>query len=132
MPDDVRTTVLVVDDDAEFVTDFALALVASGYRVLKAADAQSAYKAMDGPKRVDLMVVDLVLPDRSGLEVILEARRHHPDIKVLATTDIQGPLHLEIATYMGADAAIHKFHSSAIGHFPAAEWVSQINKLSHN
>jgi CheY-like chemotaxis protein len=131
MPNDPRTTVLVVDDDAEFSGDLAGALDSSGYRVFQAPDVQSAYSIMDAGKRIDVMVIDLVLPDKSGLELIHTAKRKEQPAKLLATTEILDPLHLEIATYMGADAAIRKFARSPLGVFPKSEWVSAIDTLRY-
>lgn len=129
MPNDSRTTVLVVDDDAAFVSDLAVALDGSGYRVLRAADAEAAYTIMNEGKRIDVLVVDLVLPDTSGLELIHTTRRDKPAIKVLATTAILDPLHLEVATYMGAHSAIRKFPYSPSGVFPSSEWLAAIRTL---
>lgn len=132
MPNDPRTTVLVVDDDVEFVSDFAVALNACGYRVLEAPNAESAYAAMDSGKRVDVVVVDLVLPDKSGLEVLHQTRQRHPEVKLLAMTDLEDNLHLQVAKHMGADAAVRKFPASDIGDFPDEEWIAEITRLLQN
>ena len=109
MATDPRPTVLVVDDDPTFANDLSVALKASGYRVFEAADVRSAFDVVATGARIDLALVDLNLPDNSGLVIVhtMNQQERHP--KILAITAVMSDLHLEIATYMGADRAIRKF-----------------------
>jgi two-component system, OmpR family, KDP operon response regulator KdpE len=67
------TTVLVVDDDPLILRALRISLNAHGYRVLTASDGASALRAAgDEP---DVVVLDLGLPDRDGVDVITELRR---------------------------------------------------------
>jgi two-component system, OmpR family, KDP operon response regulator KdpE len=67
------TTVLVVDDDPQILRALRISLNAHGYRVLTASDGASALRAADeGP---DVIVLDLGLPDRDGVDVITGLRR---------------------------------------------------------
>ncbi|MBV8337577.1 MAG: response regulator [Alphaproteobacteria bacterium] len=67
-------TVLVVDDEPPIRRFLRTSLAASGYRIVEAADAVSALRLLAGEKP-DLVVLDLGLPDRSGLELIGEIRK---------------------------------------------------------
>jgi two-component system KDP operon response regulator KdpE len=66
--------ILLVDDDATLRQTLAIGLRAEGHDVLLSADGRSALQAAteDQP---DLMVLDLGLPDLSGVEVLRELRR---------------------------------------------------------
>ena len=66
--------VLVVDDEPPIRRFLRTSLVASDYRVIEAEDAANALRslAIDKP---DLVILDLGLPDKSGLELIGEIRR---------------------------------------------------------
>src|SRR6516225_3446100 len=67
-------TVLVVDDEPPIRRFLRTSLVASGYRVIEAQDAASALRSL-AVEKPDLVILDLGLPDRSGLELIGEIRK---------------------------------------------------------
>jgi two-component system, OmpR family, KDP operon response regulator KdpE len=67
-------TVLVVDDEPPIRRFLRTSLAASGYRIVEAEDAASAVRLFSAEKP-DLVVLDLGLPDRSGLELIPEIRQ---------------------------------------------------------
>jgi signal transduction histidine kinase len=70
-------SILVVDDDPEFLLYARAALEASGYEVSGAESAAAASAAL-ARRRFDLIVTDLRLPGASGLDVLDEARRRDP------------------------------------------------------
>ena len=70
-------TVLVVDDEPPIRRFLRTSLAAAGYRVVEAEDAAGALRALAAEKP-DLVILDLGLPDRSGLEVIAEIRKTSP------------------------------------------------------
>jgi two-component system KDP operon response regulator KdpE len=67
-------TVLVVDDEPPIRRFLRTSLAASGYRIVEAEDATGAMRlfAAESP---DLVILDLGLPDKSGLELIGEIRK---------------------------------------------------------
>jgi two-component system KDP operon response regulator KdpE len=67
------TTVLVVDDEPPIRRFLRTSLTASDYRVVEAEDAAGAMRLLAAEKP-DLVILDLGLPDRSGLEVIRQIR----------------------------------------------------------
>jgi two-component system, OmpR family, KDP operon response regulator KdpE len=67
-------TVLVVDDEPPIRRLLRTSLAASGYRVLEAEDAADAMRSLAAEKP-DLMILDLGLPDNSGVELITEVRK---------------------------------------------------------
>ena len=67
-------TVLVVDDEPPIRRFLRTSLTASGYRIVEAEDAAGALRALAAEKP-DLVILDLGLPDKSGLELIGEIRK---------------------------------------------------------
>jgi two-component system KDP operon response regulator KdpE len=67
-------TVLVVDDEPPIRRFLRTSLGASGYSVVEAADAANTLRSL-AVEKPDLVILDLGLPDRSGLELIGEIRK---------------------------------------------------------
>ncbi len=66
--------ILVVDDERDITALVAYHLARAGYRVATASDGNAALKAA-AAEPPDLVVLDLMLPGRSGFEVLAELRR---------------------------------------------------------
>ncbi len=77
--------VLVVDDESVLAEMVAMALRYEGWDVTTAADGQSAISAARAV-RPDAVVLDLMLPDMGGLEVLSRLRAQHPGLPVLLLT----------------------------------------------
>ena len=67
-------TVLVVDDEPPIRRFLRTSLVASGYRIVEAEDAAAGLRSL-AIEKPDLVILDLGLPDKSGLELIAEIRK---------------------------------------------------------
>ena len=70
-------TGLVVDDEPPIRRFLRTSLVASGYRFVEAEDAVNTLRLLAAEKP-DLVILDLGLPDKSGLELIGEIRKTSP------------------------------------------------------
>jgi DNA-binding NarL/FixJ family response regulator len=100
--------IVLVEDDAPTRHRLADALVASGFEVLYAvADCTCARKvlASTGP---DVLLVDLGLPDGSGLELIAETRERHPHTEIMVITVFGDERHVLAAIEAGAGAYLLK------------------------
>jgi DNA-binding response OmpR family regulator len=75
--------VLVIDDEAPLRESVRAALVSAGYEVIEAADADSGLR-LYREKTADLVVVDLFMPGRDGLEFIRDLRTKAPNAKIIA------------------------------------------------
>lgn len=87
----MQKKILVVDDEKDIVELIAYNLEQEGFAVLRAYDGQAAWKAVRAA-RPDLVVLDLLLPGLSGLEVCKLIRRHEeterlPVIMLTAKSD---------------------------------------------
>ncbi|MEJ2542252.1 MAG: response regulator, partial [Gemmatimonadota bacterium] len=84
----VRTaadTVLVVDDEARIRRLLEMALGDGGYRVLAAGSAEEAELLLE-KEAVDLVLTDLALPGRSGLELLSHLRSQGSETPVILIT----------------------------------------------
>lgn len=77
--------VLVVDDEPQIRTACQQALESAGYQVESAADGAGALRDLKAGS-FDAAVLDIVLPDLSGLELLRALREHDPDIVVVLIT----------------------------------------------
>jgi DNA-binding response OmpR family regulator len=77
-----RYSVLIVDDDASFVEAAAVFLGSHGYHAIKAFSGKQAMLEAQG-RSVDLAIIDLYLPDISGVRVTQEVRRVRPSAVVI-------------------------------------------------
>ena len=78
-------SVLVVDDEAVLAEMVSMALRYEGWNVATAGDGASALAAARST-RPDVVVLDIMLPDMSGLEVLRRLREQIPDLPVLLLT----------------------------------------------
>jgi CheY-like chemotaxis protein len=99
--------ILVADDEAGVRSYLRGVLENAGYEVTEAADGDRALKeARTG--RVDLLITDLVMPGREGLETIRALRKEASGVAVVAMTGALGQEFLEIARALGAQATLRK------------------------
>lgn len=77
--------ILVVDDEKLIRWSLKKNLVSVGYEVLEAEDGQRALEVLD-EEGADLMLLDIRMPQKSGLEVLAHMVAHHPEIPVVLMT----------------------------------------------
>jgi DNA-binding response OmpR family regulator len=75
--------VLVVEDDLSVGAAIRMLLEREGCKTVHAADAGAGTKAIES-SHFDLAIVDIFLPDVSGLKTIAEFRRRAPELPILA------------------------------------------------
>lgn len=86
LPADRHETILVVEDE-ERVRHLSVSLLQElGYNVIAAPDGVTALALLERTPRVDLLFTDVGLPRMNGRELADEARKRHPNLKVLFTT----------------------------------------------
>jgi DNA-binding NarL/FixJ family response regulator len=100
-------TILLVDDEALVRHTLEASLRLNGYVVLHAGDGDEALDVLAAAS-VDLVVTDLAMPGREGIETIIEIRRRFPRVKVIALSGVFGGFYLGMARQLGADAALSK------------------------
>ncbi|MFH1417768.1 MAG: response regulator [Planctomycetota bacterium] len=103
-------SVLVVDDDQDVLTTVKMAFEASGAEVTTARDGNM---AVELARRLspDLIVLDMMMPKRSGFLVVETLKpEHDPEKKpyVIMITANEGKRHAEYARYLGVNDYVHK------------------------
>jgi DNA-binding response OmpR family regulator len=100
--------ILLVDDDAEIVESMKLALEAKGYQTLIARDGNQGL-AMAERADPDLVILDMMMPKRSGFLVLERLRRtRRIPIRVIMITANEGSRHKAYAEMLGVDDYIRK------------------------
>ena len=75
--------IVVVDDDPTIQMIAAELLREGNHAVVAAADGDEALRVLAAMK-VDLVVMDMLMPNKDGLETIIEARNLYPDLRILS------------------------------------------------
>jgi len=101
--------VLVVDDEALIRWSLNERLSSAGYEVHEAGDGASALNYFrDGAPRIDVVVLDLKLPDADGVDLLKEIRRLSPTCRVILMTAFGTPDKLVDARNNGAYDVVSK------------------------
>ncbi|WP_296165720.1 response regulator [uncultured Brevundimonas sp.] len=102
--------VCAIDDDPLMLQHLEEMLTGLGCQVVSASDVDTGLKKMS-EQHCDAAVVDILMPERDGLNFILEIRRTRPDLRIVAISGGgrlgAGPL-LSMADGLGADATLVK------------------------
>jgi DNA-binding NtrC family response regulator len=109
--------ILLVDDDEPFRKMLRLTLTKLGYDVSEAADGRAALR-LHAATPADVVITDLIMPEREGLEIIMELHRKQPGLKIIAMSGggrINAKDFLAIAKVFGASRTFTKpFATSAL------------------
>jgi len=79
----VTNRVLVIDDNEDVRTLIQLALEAEGFNVSVAANGHDGMSLLRG-QIADVVVTDILMPEKDGIETIAELRKDFPDVKIIA------------------------------------------------
>ncbi len=100
--------ILLVDDDYEIIDAMRATLEAKGYEVMVARDGNQGL-AMIERESPDLMILDMMMPKRSGFLVLEKLRRVRPEaMRVIMITANEGSRHKAYAEMLGVDDYIRK------------------------
>jgi DNA-binding response OmpR family regulator len=103
-----RKRILLVDDDAEIIESLRYALESKGYEILVARDGNQGL-ALAERETPDLVILDMMMPKRSGFLVLERLRRTHlAPIRVIMITANEGSRHKAYAEMLGVDDYIRK------------------------
>ena len=107
---DSMERILVIDDDIQVLNVLHFALVHEGYDVLKASNGKEGIKLYrEDP--VDLIITDLIMPEKEGIETIRELTSEFPNVKIIAISGGGriGPAdYLNMAKVLGAKRTLAK------------------------
>jgi len=102
--------ILVVDDDFQMREMLGVILERKGYDVKTASDGKAALQ-LQSIKPFDIVITDMIMPEKEGLETISELRRDYPRVKIIAISGggrYRPEGYLELASQIGADRVLVK------------------------
>jgi len=100
--------VLIVDDDREIAETLRYALSNEGFQVSVASDGNQGVAYVEA-KKPDLVILDMMMPRRSGFLVLERLRQVTEDpVKVIMITGNEGARHREYAEMLGVNDYIYK------------------------
>jgi DNA-binding response OmpR family regulator len=102
--------ILLVEDDDEVRSVLKTLLQEEGHDVSEAAEGNAALEQFLN-MTADLVVMDIVMPDKEGLETIIDLKRTHPDVKIMAMSGggrTSPQDYLDMAKRLGAIEVIAK------------------------
>jgi len=103
-----KKRVLLVDDDAEIIESIRYALESKGYQIFIARDGNQGL-AMAESEDPDLVILDMMMPKRSGFLVLEKLRRSREvPVRVIMITANEGSRHKAYAEMLGVDDYIRK------------------------
>ncbi len=79
-------TILIVDDEASARQIYATLLTHYGYEVVLASSVEEALEKLRSEAAIDLVLTDMRMGARSGLDLLRESRRSYPDLDVIVLT----------------------------------------------
>lgn len=116
--------ILLIDDDNSFRTMLGLTLAHFGHVVIEARDGKEGLELFPAA-RADLVITDIVMPEKEGLEVLMELRKQQPPVKIIAISGgarNRSTGYLQIAEALGASKILEKPFSNG-------ELMNAVNEL---
>ena len=104
------SSILIIDDDYLTLNYLSKVLDRLGYEVITALNGNEGIERYSA-KPVDVVITDIIMPKKEGVETIAEIKKKHPESKIIAISGggrgcSSG--YLQIAKMMGADFTLEK------------------------
>lgn len=106
---DPKRKVLVVDDDDQ-VRSMLSRLLSRSYEVETAGNGRQALTALEG-QSIDLLITDIIMPEKEGIELITTVRAQRPKLPIIAISgggQVDPGQYLELARMLGANRVLGK------------------------
>lgn len=118
--------ILLVEDDPFIADIYKKKFESSGFEVLNITNGKSVLKVVE-EEHFDIILLDLVIPEMSGLEVLQELRgpRYPTDLKIVIFSNLSNPEDREKAVKLGANGFISKTE------FSPSQVVEEVNRYLH-
>ncbi len=103
--------ILIIDDNSEVLETYRRILEHAGYEIIVATNGKEGIRTFK-EEEPDLVITDIFMPEKEGLETIMELRHNFPDVKIIAISgggDGMGPEnYLKMAKDFGVMSALTK------------------------
>ena len=118
--------ILLVEDDAFIADIYKKKFESSGFEVLNVMNGRAVLKAVE-EQHFDIILLDLVIPEMSGIEVLRELRgpKYSPQLRIVVFSNLSNPEDREEAVKLGADGFISKTE------FSPSQVVDEVNRYLH-
>ena len=104
------TRVLIVDDEASIRGLLRQAFEMNSFEVIEASNGEEAVRTFrEGG--IDLVITDIIMPDKEGLESIMDLKEIDPDVKIIAISGggrLEPHSYLQMAANFGAKKVFQK------------------------
>ncbi|RFC46985.1 MAG: DNA-binding transcriptional response regulator [Verrucomicrobia bacterium] len=105
-----KRKILVIDDEEDICEMTKILLEKAGHDVTCTTDSRVAARLLKEQK-FEAVITDMLMPDKDGLEVMADLRRHHPEVRIIAASGggrVSSESYLHIARKSGAHALLPK------------------------
>lgn len=119
--------ILIIDDEQDIIQMLSRLLVRSGYTVFSAVDGNQGIKVFE-ENDIDLVITDIIMPDKEGIEVILHLLKKKAECKIIAVSGggyLSANDYLETAREIGAVKTFSK-------PFNPKDLLNTVNELLHH
>jgi DNA-binding response OmpR family regulator len=119
--------ILVIEDDDQIRALLRQILKKEGHEVLEAHEGKKGLR-MYRENRPDLVITDMIMPGKDGVETIRELRRWNPDVRIIVVSGgglISSDFYLDLARRMGVFLTVNK-------PFTRTEILNAVNRLLQN
>ncbi len=102
--------ILIIDDEPYILLMLKKMLEKAGHEVYLASNGREGM-ALFEKASADLVITDIIMPDKEGLELILEMKKQRPALKIIAMSGggrISPESYLECAKHFGAEKVFQK------------------------
>lgn len=102
--------ILIIDDDEQILSLLARSVELAGFAAVTAVNGREGQRLLD-KQPFDLVITDLIMPEKEGMETISYIRKHFPETKIIAISGggrIGPETYLPAALGVGANKAFAK------------------------
>ena len=118
--------VLVIDDDMWINKMITKVLQSEGYEVFSAFNGKEGLDVLKANEDIDLIITDIVMPEKEGIETIIEIKKNYKDKKIIAISGggkLKPEGYLLLAKKLGANEILTK-------PFDNDELINLVNKIN--
>ncbi|MGM0418085.1 MAG: response regulator [Thermodesulfobacteriota bacterium] len=102
--------ILIIEDDSDLRQVLKIMLAKEGLSVVEAGDGKEGMKLF-GQDLYDLVITDIIMPEKEGIETIFELKKLNPDVKIIAISGggkIAADEYLGMASNFGVSKVLSK------------------------
>ncbi|ADK14413.1 MULTISPECIES: response regulator [Clostridium] len=82
-----KKNILIIDDSLSVRQFIRKILEKANYKVYEAGDGEEGIKVFKESGNIDLVITDIYMPKKSGIEVLIELKKEYEDLKIIILSD---------------------------------------------